>query len=469
MKAGRLAMNQGNPTRIRIPDPNQYGQFLTIGIIPGDPDLPEIPVTRRYTTDLSFLMGVANTQCDIDAQIHIGACKNPQDFNRGWQKIVVLEAAHVQRYGTSDAMGALEPRDRVIVNEEATLQGENMYEIVPLILTETAQVTVTREIVDVAICDQIQCGTCGVTSDGCQNVFMLSLTGGGSPGAAADVIYTSNGGGVWGKTHVSSLGLVSPDAMACVGDNLVVVAHNDAAPSLNYAPIADILNAVETWTQVTSGLVVNKGPTCIFAASPNAVFIGGKAGYIYHTTDPTNGVSVQTNGAITSQDFTAIHGLDDQHVAIVGKSNTFLITNDGGTTWQSLTGPSAGNDLSAVCMITNLIIWVGDINGGLFYTMDGGNHWTARSYPGQVSGGALRDIVFPTRTVGFLSADTLAPVGRLYRTVDGGGHWYLMPEGPGSIPANQRVKSIVACNVNHVFGGGLASNGTDGFAVIAAV
>ena len=210
MKAGRLAMNQGNPTRIRIPDPNQYGQFLTIGIIPGDPDLPEIPVTRRYTTDLSFLMGVANTQCDMDAQIPIGACKNPQDFNRGWQKIVVLEAAHVQRYGTSDALGALEPRDRVIVNEEATLQGENMYEVAPVTLTETAQTAVAREIVDVTVCDSVQCGIdCGTNSDGCQVVFMLSVaTGAGSPGAAADVVYTSNGGGAWSKStlaHCQSL------------------------------------------------------------------------------------------------------------------------------------------------------------------------------------------------------------------------------------------------------------------------
>lgn len=467
MKAGRLAMNQGNPTRIRIPDPNQYGQFLTIGIIPGDPDLPEIPVTRRYTTDLSFLMGVANTQCDIDAQIHIGACKNPQDFNRGWQKIVVLEAAHVQRYGTSDAMGALEPRDRVIVNEEATLQGENMYEIVPLILTETAQTAVARELIDVAICDQVQCGSCGVVSDGCQDVFLISVTGGGSPGASADVVYTANGGGSWGKTHVSTLPIAdSPDAAACVGDNLVVVSSVDVA--LHYANSADIRNGVETWTRVATGFVANKGPNCIFAASPNSVFMGADGGYIYATTDPTNGVTVLSNGAITTNDLLAIHGLDDQHVAIVGASNTFLITNDGGTTWQSQTGPSVGNDLISVVMVTNLIVWVGDSAGNLYFTIDGGAHWTSKGFPGQ-SGGKVNDIIFPTRTVGFMAYTTAGSAGKLYRTLDGGGHWYLMPEGPGSIPANNKLSSIAACNVNHVFGAGLASNGTDGFALIAAV
>lgn len=466
MKAGRLAMNQGNPTRIRIPDPNQYGQFLTIGIIPGDPDLPEIPVTRRYTTDLSYLMSVANTQCDLDAQIHIGACKNPQDFNRGWQKIIVLEAAHVQRYGTSDALGALEPRDRVIVNEEATLQGENMYEIVPLTLAETAQTAVAREIIDVSICDSVQCG-CGVSSDGCQNVFLLSLTGGGSPGASADVVYTSNGGGAWGKTHVQSLPIAdSPDAEACVGGNLVVVSSADVA--LHYAPSADILNGVETWARVATGFVSSHGPTCIFAAGPNAVFMGGKGGYLYFTTDPTNGVSVQSNGAITTNDFVAIAGIDDQHVVAVGKSNTFLITNDGGTTWQSLTGPSVGNDLISVCMVSNLVIWVGDSVGNLYFTIDGGNHWTAKSFAGQ-SGGKVRDIIFPTQTVGFMAYSTSAPAGKLYRTVDGGGHWYLLPEGPGSIPANEYVAAIAACNVNHVFGGGLSSGGSDGFAVIGAV
>lgn len=467
MKAGRLAMNQGNPTRIRIPDPNQYGQFLTIGIIPGDPDLPEIPVTRRYTTDLSTLMAVANSQCDLDAQIHMGACKNPQDFNRGWQKIIILEAAHVQRYGTSDAVGALEPRDRVIVNEEATLQGENMYEVAPLIITETAQTTVTREILDVAICDSVTCGSdCGSPSDGCQNVFMLSTSTGASPGAAADVIYTTNSGGAWNKTHVTTLGVVVPDALACVGDNLVVVSATDDA--LHYAALQDIIDAVETWTKVTTGFVGGKGPTCIFAASPNAVFMGGKGGYIYETSDPTNGVTVQSNGSITSQDLLAITGLDDQHLVTVGKSNTFLITNDGGTTWQALTGPSVGNDLIAVAMISNLIVWVSDSVGGLFFTVDGGNHWTAKSFPGG-SGGKVRDIIFPTRSVGFMAYSTAAPAGKLYRTLDGGGHWYLMPEGPGSIPANNYVASIVACNVNTVFGGGQGSGGTDGFAAKCAV
>ena len=219
---------------------------------------------------------------------------------------------------------------------------------------------------------------------------------------------------------------------------------------------------------MATGFVASHGPTCIYAASPNAVFIGGKAGYIYTTTDPTNGVTVQTNGSITAQDILAITGLDDQHVVAVGKSNTFLITNDGGTTWQSLTGPSVGVDLLSVCMISNLIVWVGDASGNLFYTIDGGNHWTAKSFPGQ-SSGKVYDIVFPTRTIGFMAYATGTPAGKLYRTLDGGGHWYLLPEGPGSIPANNRVKSIVACNVNHLFGGGLASNGTDGFGLIAAV
>ena len=59
-RAGALSYGQGDVTPIRIPDPDAYGKFKTVGTIPGEQDLPELAITARYDFDLSDMLRLVN-------------------------------------------------------------------------------------------------------------------------------------------------------------------------------------------------------------------------------------------------------------------------------------------------------------------------------------------------------------------------------------------------------------------------
>lgn len=460
-RAGALSFGQGDVTPIRIPDAGSYGKFKTIGTIPGEQDLPELAITARYTYDLSDMLRLVNIGCNHDLHVHFGTCQNPNDFNDGWTKILVLEAARVSDYGTTD-LGALEPGDAAPVNEDVTWQGQLVYEIKLLSATEIASTNITREGLAIAICDQAGCGgVCGAASDGCQKVFIVTTSSGGSPGLPADVIYSDDGMATSGKTQVDSLlSSESPDDALCVGSNLVVL--SSASVSLHYAPTADILAGTETWTEVTTGFVATKGPRAGWSIGPNETWIVGAGGYVYFATNPASGVEVQDAGVATTQNLNDVHAIDSDHAVAVGASNAVVRTVDGAT-WGSKTGPAVGVALNAVWMKTVDIWLVGTAGGKLYYTKNGGDSWTEIGFTGS-GAGAVDDIYFVNGTVGFMAHRTAAPVGRVLRTIDGGQSWEVMPDS-GTMPDNDGINSIGACNPNTVYGTGLGGGASDGFAV----
>ena len=69
-------------------------------------------------------------------------------------------------------------------------------------------------------------------------------------------------------------------------------------------------------------------------------------------------------------------------------------------------------------------VWVGTAGGELYYTDDGGETWTQRSFSGS-GAGAIKSIEFaPGSTLfGFMLHDSASPVGTVFSTIDGGYTW----------------------------------------------
>lgn len=463
-RAGSFSWDRGDVSLIRIPDPDEYGKFLTVDKVPGEEGNPTISLMARYTMNLSDMLKLAKAGCDFDAQVHMGRCKDPKLFDAGWEKVLIIEGVRATSYSTED-LGALQPSDRAAPTEEIAIEGEDAYEVVALEFAQQATTQVVQEVIDIVVCDAESCGLCGLPSDGCQIVFALTLSAGGSPGLAAEIVYTEDGGATWNDTNISTLAAnEDPDELACVGENLVVVSQDSC--SLHWANIADVLNAAETWAEVATGFVCATGaPIAISSIGPANTWIVGAGGYIYFTDDPTNGVDVQDAGVATTSQLNAVHALDLNNVVAVGNSNAVVRTSNGGLTWQSITGPAVGINLNAIWMKTKTEWWIGTANGRLWYTRDSGDNWTQKSFPGS-GAGSVRDIVFVTPSVGYMSHDTAAPAGRILRTINGGFSWYILPEGSGTLPANDRFNHLAICtNPNIVYGGGLADNATDGIIV----
>lgn len=463
-----LAWAQGELTPVRVPDENRYGKFRTVEFQRGQEGLPTVTIENRLTHSLSDFLKLVRKGCAFDVQLHAGICEDPRDFNGGWDKIYNFDGALATNYSTGE-LGALDSDQDIPVNESVDVSGLDYYEIGRITPAEIAASQIVQEIVDVAIIDSAQCGECGIASNGCEKVFAITKSAGGSPGLPAEVIASPDAGATIVETNVSTLGAnEEPNAIAGVGVNLIVISEDDEA--LHYAALADILDGTESWTKVATGFVGTFGPLAIFSASPVHTWIAAEGGYIYFTDDPTSGVEVQTAGGVTSQNLNAIHGSDEENIVAVGALNTVLFTTDGGETWGSVTGPNVGVNLISVAVKSSLVWLVGCADGTLWYTADGGGTWVQKGFPGS-GAGQVRDITFATPTVGYMAHDTSAsgtPRGRILRTIDGGFSWYVAPEQAGlSIPNNDRINALAACSEdpNLVFGGGLADDATDGFLV----
>lgn len=466
-KAGAATWAQGDITRIRIPDPARYDNFITAGKIRGEQGTPQVSIMARYTHDLSEMLRLVRKGCEVDIQIHMGLCQDPRDFNGGWDKILVLTKALPTNYSTDD-LGAMMDSERAVINEEVPFSGEDLFEISRLSFQEQASAQAVQEVLDIVVCDSISCGLCGIPSDGCDKVFALTASAAGSPGLAAEIIWTADGGGTWEDINITTLAAnEDPDALDCVGVYLVVVSQESC--SIHYAETADILNGVEVWAEVTTGFVSPTGcPVDLWSADPTHTFIVGLGGYIYFMSDVPSGVAVQSAGTVTTQPLRAVHGLDALVVVAVGDLNAVVYTLNGGTTWGSVTGPAVGVNLNTVFVRSELEWWVGSAGGRLFYTLDGGTSWTEKAFPGSGSG-VVRDVVFFNGTIGYMSHDTTAIRGRILRTIDGGQSWYVLPEGTGTLPLNDRINALAVCeDPNVVFGAGLGDNAVDGYIVKGA-
>lgn len=462
-KAGGVSWPQGTPVSIKIPSPSQYNQFIRIGQVSGEQGDPSLTVTARYEMDRkSLLLALTRKGCEADLHIHLGQCENPQDFIKGWQKSIVLVGARVATYGTGD-LGALQDSEKALVNEEVPLTGRDYYEIMPITFSAIMAGNVVQEVVAILVCDAPTCGTCGLPSDGCQVAFAVTLRAGGSPGLGANVVATQDGGSTSVQSNVTTLtGSDDPNGAACVGANLVIISAESC--SLHYADIASIFAESESWAEVATGFDPSGCPLAIFSANPAATFIVGEGGFIYFTSDPTSSVTPQDSGSATSENLNAVHGIDEQNVVAVGDNNAVVVTRNGGATWQSITGPAAGDNLTAVAMRSINVWMVGTAAGELFYTANAGLTWQAKGFPGNGSGTvkAIAFSVTPDGVVGWM-AHEVGGAGRILRSVDGGFQWYIAPEGTATLPANTRVNALATCiEANTLYAGGLAAAGGDG-------
>lgn len=468
MKIGDPTVPRGDIKRIEIPDPNRADEFIEAAEVKGAVVRPTVSIVGRYPMDVSTLLKFASRGCAFDVQAHFGKCRNPSDFNQGWEKVGIWERARVKQWAAKD-FGALGSDERKESEETADLDAKNFYEVVRLTFAEQAAAAVTREIISIDVCDAVTCGDCGPSSDGCQVVLATQVGAAATPGASPAVIYTFNGGLTWAGVNITSLlGNEPPSDSECLGTYFVVTSLVDE--DLHYARVSDILLGAPNWVAVTTGFVFGKGPNAIVSAGPSATWLAANGGYIYFTPDPTQGVVAQEVGGQTVQNLTDIDAVDTLNVVAVGASNTVMQTDNGGSAWRLITGPAAGQTLTSVKMVDANIWLIGATTGlvaTLWVTYNQGVTWSQVTLP--AVGARVDDIKFPTKTVGYLSLRVTGARSLVLRSIDGGRSWYVLPEGPGQIPNNTRVNQLAVCtDPNIVFGGGLSSGGSDGFIVKAS-
>lgn len=470
MKLGALEQSYGDITKIECPHPTRPNEFIEVGSISGETERPTTSLMGRYpANEASLLKELADLGCENDGYVNIGLCKDVSLANV-FTKRLTLEALKITNYAT-DEIGALSSDERAAINETADTSMRRWYEVLPLKFTAKAGDLVTNEVVDIIIADVAQCGSCDEPSDGCQKIFALTLSAGGSPSTPADIVYSLDKGLTWYAVDIDTLGAAeNPSALAAVGEYLVVVSN--ASNSLHYALLSDFDTVpVVTWTEVSTGFVTAKEPNDIWSVG-NTAFIAADGGYIYKVTDPASGVEVLYAGTDVTDDLQAVAAVDEENFVAVGNAGAVL-KSENGSTVTPVTPRPVGVGVNLTCVDVkdnNRDEWfVGGSNGNYYYTVNGGTTWATGAFNGSGSG-QVDAIEFATKSVGYLAHRTSANVGRLFRTYDGGKSWVLCPDqSKDTLPANDRLNALATCGYadpNFVVGGGLGDNGSDGIVLI---
>lgn len=462
LRAMALSQALGDSERIEQPDPDNFGKFIEIGEVEGAEERPTFGLQGRFpATTLSPLKRIATIRCAIDVHIVIGTCTDPKIHDQS-EKIIIIENARFTNWET-DELGAMASDDNSPVNESVEISAEKAYEVVPVAYGTKAGSVISNEVVGIAICDNISCGSCGDPSDGCQKIYAVTVAAGGSPATFPDIVFSLDKGVTWYAHDVDSVSSQPAVDIFCIGAYVVVLTNDDATP-INYV-LKEDLNAIEdpSFTAVTTGFVAGKGPKAAWSLG-GAAFIVGSGGYIYFTENPLDGVTVLDAGALTTATWNDVHAISEEVALAVGNNGAIAYTLNG-TNWSLAAVSPVGfpTNLTACWMLSDKIWLVGSSAGRLYMTTDSGNSWTEKSFPGS-GAGSVQDLFFSTASVGWLSHATATPRGRILRSTTGGNSWYLTPEKTGTLPNTDRINALAGCasDPNFIVGGGLADDGTDG-------
>jgi len=185
-----------------------------------------------------------------------------------------------------------------------------------------------------------------------------------------------------------------------------------------------------TWTLVSiGGAAVGHGATKhrgLFALDMHNIWLVSALGYIYKSIDGGETWTAYEKGTLTLGNYSQVHFADQTYGIAGAPADIIVLSDNGGISWYAATVTGGGGDILTVWRFDKNRMMVGDDDGKLWYSSDGGNSWA------QITGwigsgtGDVVDLYFVNDFQGFLVHNSAVPVGNILRTIDGGAHWEVL-------------------------------------------
>lgn len=454
----------GGVNPVWVHDPNHSGKFKLVGRTIDPPDLANASIKMREKHG-AIPRQLLKQNCQFNLYELTGTCGDLSDFTGGWSDYVLVYSNAIvtdKDLGTRSSFDADEP-----LEDGLSVVLSDVYPVGSLSFGETATTQADREVIDAVYGPVWPCTEC---DDGTQRIYAVTKSSGGSAGLPAEVIYTVDGGSNWSQMNITSFGATEdPLAIDFVGGYLVVLGLD----AIHYSLVNQDTGVPDTtWTKVSTGFVAAGSPNDIYVAGPREIYFCGDGGYLYKSTDITQGVSVLSAGTVTSSNLFRIKG-SGSAIYAVGAAGVVIVTTNSGVTWATTTSTPTGSSIVALEVINEKLIYIGtSTTGSVYYTLNGGATWTQITFSGYGTGNVW-DIKFPTAEVGYISHSTATPTARVWSTWNGGADWTRTKYRIMNWPTFQKAGRL-ACpvsgdsgvNANNLTIAGVSGGGVDGIVLV---
>lgn len=368
--------------------------------------------------------------CPVDLYLLAGTdCDSLGDYNQGYKDgyvRVLSQCILTDNVAYGDGVDFSEDAE-VMDTAAITIKGV-MYDHVQKYATQLATANAADLSANLTTAttygNQQLCANCGLPNDGTSLKYWATASTTASPGAKPDVIYSIRGG-----TPVSApvnSAAVSEDIidLKVVGPYLVALTQTGGGSqtgAMHYALIG-ASGAPGSWTKVVAGFVGGKQPTNMLVLSPTEVFISANGGYVYKSSDVTQGVTVlPASGATTTSNLVRINGNRTLMVA-VGAAGAIIVSYNGGDNWAAVpVTPPASNPTWQSVEVVGKSFFVGSLTTGQFWYTPDGTNWYQTPLD---TTGTISDVYFVNQNEGYFLFNPASGNGRIYNTFTGGKSWW---------------------------------------------
>lgn len=312
---------------------------------------------------------------------------------------------------------------------------------------------------DIAMNTQLECDTgCTAIDPGDQGIIGVDSVG----AATSDVLYSANKGATWAATtdpFGAGFHIVSTAYVLRPGGGIRWIVGREGLAAAVQGQIAFSDDNGVTWTAVNvGGAAAGLGPTRgggIFALDYEHIWLCSISGYIFFSNNGGATWAAQEAGVITAGAYTQIHFIDSKVGVAVAAAGVTAFTRDGGIHWAA-GGVVVAAVLNCVTMIDENIVWVGTAGGALYRSANLCVTWTLYNNFTGAAAGAVTDIQYLNKHIGWMTHNTAAPVGYFHRTINGGLTWERMTNSV----VNAGLNALHAVDANNAFAVGELTGGT---------
>lgn len=449
---------RGDLTTLYCDDPSQINSFVEDGSYQGAPAPVTTTITSSMRNTISWLERMAAKKCRINFFVHKVDCGDKRLFTNYGRGLLLTNALITSRGW--DGLVARTEADQTPSLLTFDVSSPTAYEyFIPTV--SRVSVAFTEALNAIAAYGFPDCDDPCISP--CDALVAAGDATAGSPSDTALAGLSQDEGSTWdafaAAPFAGAENIASIKAFKIGRDTKRILVARGTTDVAAPAEVAYSDDDGATWTVVEVGTTNGQyayGPNSLFVLDAYNIWLVTTGGYIYYSDDFGATWEAQEEGVLTAGIYRGIHFSDTDNGYAVAAADVIVKTNDGGATWSAATATGSGDGLNTVAVVDKNHLVVGTDGGDIYYSKDGAETWTLRTFSGSAAGA-----VPVIRNYGalFLWAihNTAGNIGRILRSIDGGYTWEVLSDMPASTAV---LNDLAICDQNSVFAVGEVGGGT---------